>query len=205
MSTALEGAVELLERSLGYTRVVLAGVRAEHLELATPCAGWSLRDLLEHMEDALDAFTDAAAGRVEVEPVPATDSPVDALCAKACALLAAWVAARRAPYVAVGDLGLGAPVLVATAALEITLHGWDVAQATGSPARIPGDLASALLSVGAVVIGDDDRGPRFAARRPVAADAPADVRLLAWSGRSAPHQTTGANRLVPPPGRGLAS
>ena len=61
-----------------------------------------------------------------------------------------------------GDLGLDAPLLVATAALEITLHGWDVGQATGRRTRIPEDLARGLLAVAQAVIDAADRGPRFA-------------------------------------------
>jgi uncharacterized protein (TIGR03086 family) len=186
-SAALQGAVELLERSLAYTRVVLADVRPEHLAAPTPCVGWTLERLLAHMEDALDAFTEAAAGRVRVEPVPATATRVDALREKACALLGAWSAARPTSgpdeYVEVGDLGLDAPLLVVTAALEITLHGWDVGQATGRGARIPEDLAAGLLAVAQVVVDGRDRGPRFAPPRAVDTAAPADLRLLAWVGR----------------------
>ena len=121
---------------------MLADVRPDNLDRPTPCAGWTLGRLLAHMEDALDAFTEAAAGRVEVESVPPTTTRVDALREKACALLGAWTAARPASErVEVGDLGLDAPLLVATAALEITVHGWDVGQATGRGTRIPDDLA----------------------------------------------------------------
>ena len=42
MGAALEGAVELLERSLGYTRVVLTHVGPHNLTAPTPCAGWDL-------------------------------------------------------------------------------------------------------------------------------------------------------------------
>ena len=222
MSAALEGAVELLERSLGYTRVALADVRPAHLARPTPCAGWTLERLLAHMEDALDAFTEAAAGRVQVEAVPQTASRVDALREKACALLGVWTA-RRPPEVHVGDLGLDAPLLVATAALEVTLHGWDVAQVTGRRTPIPAELAEGLLGVAEAVIDPRDRGPRFAPPRAVAVDAPADVRLLAWVGRAPgpgparpfghPDAPPNGQRTEPPPGnrgepgtrRGLAS
>ena len=126
---------------------MLADVRPDNLDRPTPCAGWTLGHLLAHMEDALDAFTEAAAGRVDVEPVPPTTTRVDALQEKACALLGAWMAARPASErVEVGDHGLEAPLLVATAALEITVHGWDVGQATGRRTRIPDDLAEGLLA-----------------------------------------------------------
>jgi len=208
VSQALDGAVELLERSLSYTRVMLADVRPDQLERPTPCTGWTLGHLLAHMEDALDAFTEAAAGRVAVAPAPPTDSRVDALREKACALLGAWTAARPASdEVAVGDLGLDAPLLVATAALEITVHGWDVGQATGRGTRIPDDLARGLLGVAQHVIDVSDRGPRFAGPRPAPPTAPSDQRLLAWTGRVPPRMTEPlvGNPGEPPTRGGLAS
>lgn len=185
MNAALDGAVELLDRSLAYTRVALADVRPDNLDRPTPCAGWDLGRLLAHMEDALDAFTEAAAGRVEVDPVPETTTRADALREKACALLGAWTSARPAA-VQVGEAALDAPLLVAAAALEITLHGWDVGQATGRGARIPDDLARGLLAIAQHLIDTTDRGPRFAAPRPVDDRAGHDARLLAWSGRTPP-------------------
>ena len=204
---ALDGAVELLDRSLAYTRVMLADVRPDHLDRPTPCAGWTLGQLLAHMEDALDAFTEAAAGRVEVEPIPPTTTRVEALREKACALLGAWTAARPAEHVEVGDLELEAPLLVATAALEITVHGWDVGQATGRRTRIPDDLAEGLLAVAQAVIDPVDRGPRFASPRPARPEAAPDVRLLSWTGRAAGHMTEPlrGNSGEPTARRGMAS
>jgi uncharacterized protein (TIGR03086 family) len=190
MSTALEGAVELLERSLAYTRGTLADVRPGLLDRPTPCAGWTLGRLLAHMEDALDAFTEAASGRVQVEPIPQTSTRVDALREKACALLGAWTAARPATeQVAVGDLGVDTSLLVDTAALEITVHGWDVGQATGSRTPVPHDLARALLPVAHDVIGSLDRGRRFACPCPARPGAAYDEQLLAWTGRGVAHLT----------------
>jgi uncharacterized protein (TIGR03086 family) len=208
VTAALDGAVELLDRSLAYTRVMLADVRADNLDRPTPCAGWTLGHLVAHMEDALDAFIEAAAGRVEVEPVPETSTRVEALREKACALLGAWSAARPASeLVEVGDLGLDAPLLVATAALEITVHGWDVGQATGRRTRIPDDLAQGLLTVAQHVIDPVDRGPRFAGPRPTRPEAAPDVRLLSWTGRAPAHMTEPllGNSGEPAPRRGLAS
>lgn len=191
-TAALAGAVELLERSLAYTRVALSDVRPDLLTRPTPCAGWDLGRLLVHMEDALDAFTEAASGRVEVEPVPATGTRVDALRDKACALLGAWTVARPAVDIEVGDLELEAPLLVATAALEITVHGWDVAQATGRGTPIPQDLARGLLAIAEHVIDPTDRGRRFGVPRLAPLRASADERLLAWTGR-APHGVPQSN------------
>lgn len=202
MDAALEGAVELLERSLGYTRVMLADVGPHNLTAPTPCAGWDLRRLLAHMDDALDAFTEAAAGRVAVGAVPPAQDRVESLRDKACALLGAWTEARP-PAVVVGDAELDAPLLVATAALEITVHGWDVGQATGRRTPIPADLARGLLAVAEQVIGPADRGVRFAAPGPVGTSTvPSDI-LLAFLGRMT--GPVGWNRGEPPTRRGIAS
>ena len=199
---ALEGAVELLERSLGYTRVVLADVEPRLLTAPTPCAGWDLRRLLAHMDDALDAFTEAAVGRVEVDPVPQVHDPVDSLREKACALLGAWTRARPTA-VAVGDHALDGPVLVATAALEITVHGWDVAQATGRCTPIPADLARGLLPIAERVVGPADRGSRFAAPAQVATSTVPSDMLLAFLGRMT--GPLGRNTGEPTSRRGIAS
>ena len=182
MTTALDGDVELLERALGYTRLALADVSADLLDRPTPCAGWTLEELLAHMEDALDAFLEAASGVVDVLPAGAATGRVGALQEKACALLGAF--SRAVPErVAVGGADLSGGVLVTTAALEITLHGWDVAQSTGRASPIPASLAGELLTVAHRVIDPADRGPRFARPLPVAADASPEALLLAFAGR----------------------
>jgi uncharacterized protein (TIGR03086 family) len=198
----LAGSVELLERALGYTRVVLADIGPHHLQAPTPCAGWTLARLLGHMEDALDAFTEAAAGRVQVEPVLPTDDRVTSLREKACALLGAWTEARPSS-VEVGDRHLESPLLVATAALEIAVHGWDVAQSTGTGTPIPEDLARGLHPVAARVVQPTDRGTRFApALRPASPTSRSDV-LLAFLGRMT--GPVGCKSIEPPSAEGIAS
>ncbi len=181
MTPALGDAVELLERSLAYTRVALADVEDRLLDRPTPCAAWTLDGLLGHMSDALDAFTEAAGGWVEVRRPDPAPNRVVALQDKACALLGAW--ARATPdTVTVGDRPVAASLLVATAALEVTVHGWDVARATGRGTPIPPRLARHLLPVAHAVVSADDRGARFARELPATATS-YDARLLAFLGR----------------------
>lgn len=182
MTAPLGESVELLERALAYTGGRLAEVDEARLGWRTPCAHWRLDDLLAHMEDALDAFTEAAGGAVPVHAAAGRPGRVEVIQSKACDLLGAW--SRPSPGdVLVGGFDLPSPVLVATAALEVTVHGWDVGQAVGSRVPIPDALAAALLPVARASVTTADRGVRFGPARPVPADAPAARRLLAHLGR----------------------
>lgn len=187
---ALGPAVELLERALGYASGALATVREPLLERPTPCTRWTLHGLLWHMEDALDAFLEASTGSLAV-PAPDRPAParVEALRDKACHLLGAWLRAAP-PTVEVGGSPLDSRLLVGTAALEITVHGWDVAQATDAAIPVPTDLARALREVARSVVGPADRGSRFAEALEPGPDADEAVRLLAFLGRAAPARAT---------------
>jgi uncharacterized protein (TIGR03086 family) len=184
----LDGSVELLDRALAYTRVQLVGVRDDLLDRPTPCAGWALSDLLAHMEDALDAFTEAAGGRLDVHVPEGAAGHVAVIQEKACALLGVWSGPAPGDVVisdSDGGLDLDSPLLVATAALEVTVHGWDVAQATGTRTDLPDDLARALLPVARAVVGPRDRGVRFGPARRVDPEASYGARLLGFLGRTA--------------------
>jgi uncharacterized protein (TIGR03086 family) len=187
VTLTLDGSVELLDRALAYTSDRLAGVHEELLDRPTPCAAWTLADLLAHMGDALDAFTEAAGGAVEVHGPTTAAGQVAALRTKACGLLTVW--SRPAPgdvviRTARSRVDLGTPLLVSAAALEITTHGWDVGQATGSPAPVPDELARRLLPVARQLVAPTDRGMRFAPARQPDTAAGDDVKLLAFLGRT---------------------
>lgn len=200
-TVSLGEAVELLDRALAYTRVVLAHVTDDDLDLPTPCSGWSLSSLLAHMDDSLDAFLEAASGVVLVELATPDATQVGRLREKACTLLGAWSLAAPTE-VAVGDLGLASSLLVRTAALEITVHGWDVSRAIGHTGPIPLALAHSLLRVAETVVDTTDRGVRFGPPRPTAETArydqydQYDEHLLGFLGRD-PSGPLGQNRRIP--------
>jgi uncharacterized protein (TIGR03086 family) len=180
----LDHAVELLDRALSYTRVTLHEVIDADLPRRTPCERWDLGQLLAHMDDALDAFSEGARGAVDRHARMPVRVRVASLQQKACALLAAW--SRATPdHVTIGDQRLETPVVVHAAALEIMVHGWDVGWAIGADRPIPLELARRLLPVAESLLAESDRGSQFAAPLPVRADEPDDVRLLGFLGRDA--------------------
>ena len=175
-------ALELLERALGYTRGALATVGLDR-DGPTSCAGWSLADLLLHMDDGLDAFLEAAGGAVCIEASLRPGADVDVLQTKACHLLGVWNSTDPG-YVVVGDHPVPSGLLVSAAALEIAVHGWDVGRATGADPEIPDDLALALMPVAQAVVLPEDRPDRFAAPRRTGETAGSADVLLGFLGRS---------------------
>lgn len=186
--------VELLAQAVTYTRSTLAAVSLDDLARPTPCDGWRLADLLAHLDDALDAFTEAADGQVWLSPAspallgrPVTTA--DELRTKARDLVRAW--RRPAPVgavVGVGGVGVDPTAVVLTAALEVAVHGNDVARSVRDlPARdlrrLPGPLARGLAGAADVLAPADDRTGRFGPRLAVPPGADDSARLLAHLGR----------------------
>jgi uncharacterized protein (TIGR03086 family) len=171
---------------VGYTRGSLALVREQHLDRATPCAGWDLRALLRHMDDSLAAMAEAAlSSRLTLAPEP---GPADAqallasIRQRACALVGQWLPAPPS-RVAVGGVSLDRELVGLVGALEITLHGWDVARAVGHARAIPPTLAMDLWPVARDHITAADRPVRFGPELAVPDSAPPQERLLAHAGR----------------------
>ncbi|WP_170286142.1 TIGR03086 family metal-binding protein [Nocardioides rubriscoriae] len=184
-----EPGVELLERALAYTRVALRHVHPAHLHRATPCAGWDLDHLLDHLHDALEAFTEGAHGTIAVtRRARALEVRVAALQGVAAELLGAWSAPGTPSLVVVGGLPLPTGLVSRVAAVEVATHGWDIAQTTGRATPLPPALARALLPVAETLVGPNDRGDRFAAALRPRPGADPGERLLAFLGRAPGHR-----------------
>jgi uncharacterized protein (TIGR03086 family) len=176
----------LLERAVGYTRVSLRDVTPGMLQDPTPCGRWDLGALLDHMVESLATLTEAAdLGHVAVRIPDGPPSPVGAvqrLRVQACSLLGAWSAVARDGDVMVGDRPLASSLLACAGALEVAVHGWDVAQATGHPRPVPTLLALELLPWVDVFVTEQDRPTRFAPALDVPLSGPSTT-LLARLGR----------------------
>lgn len=177
--------VGLLERSIGYTLGSLHLVRGGALDVPTPCREWSLRGLLEHLYDSLGSLTEAVEdGAVELAPsFDAGADPVAGARSRAARLLGAWTAAGVPDRTSVAGRPLATRIVAATGALEIAVHGWDVARACGRDHPIPDELAAELLRFAPLVVTDADRPSRFAPPAPVSPAAPPGCRLVAFLGR----------------------
>lgn len=185
-----QSGLALLERAVGYTLGSLGLVTPAAMSRPTPCRDWDLTDLLRHMEDGLAALEEAAdLAAVDLdgpehawEPAAGSDLVVR-LRDRACRLLGAWTRADGRRAVTVGGRPLPASVLTCTGALEIAVHGWDVAAACGRRRPIPPAMAAELLVIAPLLVSDADRGVRFAwPVDPPAGSGPSD-QLIAYLGR----------------------
>lgn len=185
--------VELMERSLAFTRGALVGVNDDEADRPTPCARWTVADLLVHMVDSLEVATELSLGRVSVAgPPPSTRRPAPLaghLRALGCALLEGWVARAHSPRQAPvllddGSTRLDVGVAGGVAALEVAVHGWDLARARGMTTAFPPLLAAALLPVAAQVVPVGERDGRFGPPLPPTGGDPSSL-LLAHLGRDA--------------------
>lgn len=179
-------ALELLDRAVAYTRLCLQRVTPDSLHGPTPCNRWDLAALLAHLEDSVRTLQAAAeVGHVSLTPTAAGDAEhaVQSVKWRAGALLGAWAMNDGAEVVFVAGRPLAAGTLISTGALEIAVHGWDVARACGCELPIPSALAGALLPLVPLLVSEVDRGTRFAPVVAVPPWASPGDRLVAALGR----------------------
>lgn len=140
-----------LVRALDGFEAVVAGVPPDRWDAPSPCEGWCAADVAGHVTGALRAIQARAAGTAVAEAAAqprsaAGDDPLVAWRAARADLMAALGPAdlaRRVPLPWGGEMLLGE--FVARYPLEIVVHTWDLAQATGQAAVLdPGLVRGAL-------------------------------------------------------------
>ena len=187
-STALTGGVALLERATSYTLGSLSRIASAAMANPTPCSTWDLRTLLLHMNDSLLTLYEAVADH-HVGPGPVDDvggpaaELVASLRSRACRMLGAWTNADAAAVVSIVGCPLTTDIVAAAGAVEVAVHGWDVAAACGHPRRIPAELAAEMLDLLPLLVTDADRPARFAAPVDVPWHTAPGDRLVASLGR----------------------
>lgn len=170
------------------------GTSSGQLPDPTPCADYSVGDLLIHVMQLSAAFRNAADHTASVVdgsvPEPsAANLPTNwraHLAQRLDDLAAAWNAPEAWEGVtAAGGLELPAPQAGVIALNELVLHGWDLARATGQPYECDLESAEACFAFVSRVPTDDPqaRAGLFGPVVDVPEDASLFNRLLGLSGR----------------------
>jgi uncharacterized protein (TIGR03086 family) len=188
--------VDLDARVVRATVALVSQAGPADLARPTPCAGWTLGDLIGHMTTQHYGWTAAAAGHGADlscwQPGPPAADPVGEYAAAAGRVLEAFgdeaVLGRE---FALAELS---PVLRFPAAqaigfhfIDYLVHGWDVARSLGVDYRPEPDLLAAALPVALAVPGGKARerdGAAFAPGLEVPAQAGLLDQILALLGRS---------------------
>ncbi|HEX5996346.1 MAG TPA: TIGR03086 family metal-binding protein [Jiangellales bacterium] len=187
-ATALMGGVALLERAMGYALGGLELITPESLRRATPCAEWDVRKLLVHVVDSLDVLCNAVDMGAVLDATPGAEAEtaaelVSAVRDRACRLLGAWVSAAEPDIVSIYGRSLSRTIVAGTGAIEIAVHGWDLAKGCGHDRDIPKSLAEDLGQLAPLVVSHRDRPHRFGYPVPVSPDSSPGDWLVAFLGR----------------------
>ena len=187
------GAAGLLAGAISYLLGVCAPLGPGEMAVPTPCADWDLARLLGHLcESMADLEAALRTGRLDLDGLPGRTEgdPVEALRDRAAELLCAgYCYGGPERFVAVGGLPVPAGLVACTGAVEIAVHGWDVAAARARAGRvrgvketpIPAALATRMLRLGPLLVAG--REGLFALPVEVPARASPGDRLVGYLGR----------------------
>jgi uncharacterized protein (TIGR03086 family) len=137
-------------------RLLLLGITDDDLRSPTPCDDWTVGDLLDHIAEATRALTQAAQKLAEA---PGTAVPLPPPSAarlpthwrgRLPVLLEDLATAWKNPAAWTGSAQYGGTAMPAVAAgteaaNELTMHGWDLARATGQDFATDPRILEALI------------------------------------------------------------
>jgi uncharacterized protein (TIGR03086 family) len=177
--------------ALSATGRVVAAVPADRWHAATPCPGWDVRALVNHLvsgnlwaaELGAGATMEGIGARLDGDLLGTDPARAYAESASAASAVFHRPGALRAPC-AVSYGPVAGSVYAGHRFIDVLIHGWDLATATGQDATLDHELAEACRKVAEPQIESLRASGAFAGGVRVPAEASAQTRLLAWLGRS---------------------
>lgn len=177
-------------RALDATGVIVARIGNDQWDASTPCDEWDVRTLANHVVSGNFWAAELAAGKTIEEVGAALDG--DMLGDDAGASYRRSAEAAAAAFEAPG--ALDAPCAVSYGpvpgsvyaghrVIDVLIHGWDLATATGQDTTLDPELVTACIEIVTPQLDMLEASGAFAPRPDIPADADPQTRLLAWLGR----------------------
>ncbi|MCZ4516986.1 maleylpyruvate isomerase family mycothiol-dependent enzyme [Rhodococcus ruber] len=162
-----------IETGISQVTALLSAVTADERASATPCAGWTVADLTDHLVHGVGQFVKLARG-AEVDWAASAQPVSDPI--------PVWIE-RTGELLA--EIDAGSPLPLGMVAAELSAHTWDLATALG---RGTDDLDQTVAEEGMVFMSanltEDKRGGAFDAEQPAPEGANAYERIAAFAGRT---------------------
>jgi uncharacterized protein (TIGR03086 family) len=161
---------------------VLRGVAEDDRGKPTPCADYTCQQLVEHLAQSLVQLGAMAGAVVSDEADGSLENRFSVLSAR---VIDGW-RARGTEGSVPGPDGSDVPAefIASILPLELALHGWDLAQASGQTLRLSDEVVAYLRELADSVV-PAGRGRSFGPEVDPAPDAGALDRLAAFAGRLA--------------------
>jgi uncharacterized protein (TIGR03086 family) len=182
----------VITESLDQLEAAAAKISEANRQAPTPCSQWTVTQVLQHAVG--DQLAWAAAIGVGTGPTENPFNPSGRLQADVDDLIRPALAAARAAWAAVKSDDdavptplpqgpLPAEVAAGACALDAAVHAWDIAVATGGPARLSSELAQQLLPAARAVVEPLREFGAYAAALPQRPADDAATQLLRYLGR----------------------
>jgi uncharacterized protein (TIGR03086 family) len=186
----MESLTSAHRRALDSTGRVVAGIRPDQWTAATPCEGWDVRALANHVVAGNLWAAELASGK-KVDDVGTAldgdvlgDDPAGAYERSAAAAAAAFEApgALEAPC-AVSYGPVPGSVYAGHRIVDVAVHGWDLAVATGQDSALDPELVSACEEIVGPQLEALQASGMFGESQETPAGADGQTRLLVSLGR----------------------
>ena len=181
---------ELLDRGLDFFTAIITRLGEDDWERPTPCAGWTVRDVIGHLATSTNVGISTMQGRPPTWPDAAR--PGDLVEGDPAGFWRGTVARARdvlrdADLARVMETPLGRTVAddLAIPVIDLYVHAWDLGAAAGIAVEIPADVidyAHAYIDPlpDEMIRGE---GRAFGPQTRVPAGATPTEQFIAWTGR----------------------
>ncbi len=182
----------LMKQVIASTDKVVEGTTTTQLALQSPCAEWTVRDVINHITGGATMFAvcveegavpDDLLGKLMSGDNLGTDyvKSWEAAASRAIAAFEAPGALERTVKLPFGEMPAGVALNIAV--FDVLTHAADIASATGQTIEDTA-LVESVLEIAHQMVGPDLRAPGiFDAEQPAPEGATPTVRLLAFTGR----------------------